>query len=171
MHEIVERLVGSYEKGRISRRELVLGLSALLLGGREAAAQRDNRQILLNGLNHVSLFVEDMGRSVEFYQRLFGMPVLSVQENGTNLAAGSGNQFLGIYQVPSSAPSINHVCFTTPNFDVDEILATLRDNGVEGRVRMRGETPELYFNDPDGISIQLQDDSYCGGSGVLGDGC
>ncbi len=32
-------------------------------------------------------------------------------------------------------------------------------------------TPELYFTDPDGILIQLQDVSYCGGSGYLGDEC
>ena len=32
-------------------------------------------------------------------------------------------------------------------------------------------TPELYFSDPDGIAIQLQDKSYCGGSGYLGDEC
>jgi hypothetical protein len=32
-------------------------------------------------------------------------------------------------------------------------------------------TPELYFTDPDGLLMQLQDTSYCGGSGVLGNTC
>ena len=32
-------------------------------------------------------------------------------------------------------------------------------------------TPELYFSDPDGLSIQLQDPSYCGGGGYLGEVC
>jgi hypothetical protein len=32
-------------------------------------------------------------------------------------------------------------------------------------------TPELYFADPDGLSIQLQDTTYCGGGGYLGDVC
>ena len=30
---------------------------------------------------------------------------------------------------------------------------------------------ELMFNDPDGIPVQIQDVSYCGGSGVLGNLC
>jgi hypothetical protein len=30
-------------------------------------------------------------------------------------------------------------------------------------------TEELYFTDPDGIRVQLQDVKYKGGSGVLGD--
>jgi hypothetical protein len=32
-------------------------------------------------------------------------------------------------------------------------------------------TPELYFTDPDNILIQIQDVSYCGGSGRLGQIC
>jgi len=34
-------------------------------------------------------------------------------------------------------------------------------------------TPALYFTDPDGILVQLQDVSYCGGAGWgwLDDGC
>jgi hypothetical protein len=35
----------------------------------------------------------------------------------------------------------------------------------------RGGTSELFFTDPDGILIQLQDASYCGGSGRLGNVC
>lgn len=34
-----------------------------------------------------------------------------------------------------------------------------------------GGTPELYFTDPDGLLIQLQDVSYCGGGGFLGNAC
>ncbi|MQA31094.1 MAG: hypothetical protein GEU82_14885 [Luteitalea sp.] len=50
---------------------------------------------------------------------------------------------------------------------------------MKARVRMRGPgsggapggTPELYFGDPDGIVVQLQDPGYCGGGGVLGHVC
>jgi hypothetical protein len=34
-----------------------------------------------------------------------------------------------------------------------------------------GGTPELYFSDPDGIHVQLQEPSYCGGTGYLGNDC
>jgi hypothetical protein len=34
-----------------------------------------------------------------------------------------------------------------------------------------GGTPELYFTDPDGLLMQLQDTSYCGGGGLLGEAC
>jgi len=32
-------------------------------------------------------------------------------------------------------------------------------------------TPELYFTDPDGILLQLQDVRYCGGAGYYGEIC
>jgi hypothetical protein len=34
-----------------------------------------------------------------------------------------------------------------------------------------GGTPEVYFSDPDGLAIQIQDAGYCGGGGYLGDQC
>jgi hypothetical protein len=33
---------------------------------------------------------------------------------------------------------------------------------------LRGDTKELYFNDPDNVRVQLQDATYKGGTGVLG---
>ena len=39
------------------------------------------------------------------------------------------------------------------------------------RVGATEGTPELYFTEPDGILIQLQDISYCGGNGYLGEEC
>jgi glutathione S-transferase fosA5 len=172
MRELIDRLLGGYESGKISRRDLILGLSAMVAGAPvAAAAQPPSRGITLRGLNHVSLFVSDMARSVKFYQDLFLLQTQSLQQNGTNLSLGLGTEFLGIYQVPNTEPRIDHVCLAVDGFDLETVLATLTEHGVEGRVRMRGETVEVYFNDPDGLSIQLQDFSYCGGGGTLGNDC
>jgi hypothetical protein len=42
---------------------------------------------------------------------------------------------------------------------------------MENRGGAKEGTPELYFTDPDGLLIQLQDVKYCGGGGFLGDAC
>ena len=42
---------------------------------------------------------------------------------------------------------------------------------MEDRGGDKGGTPELYFTDPDGILMQIQDVKYCGGSGYLGEVC
>lgn len=200
MNQTVERLLGGYEKGTVSRRELLLTLSALVAGAGKLGAgtgepapapggveTSPGEAVAAGGgrparpqtppfqgrtLNHTTMFVSDLDRSVEFYQGLFGMPVRSTQANGVNLALGNQNQFLGLYSAPPSGPAIHHVCVGVEDFDPGEAMEKLEAYGVEsGRIRMRGETPELYFTDPDGLNMQIQDVSYCGGGGELGDQC
>jgi len=113
--------------------------------------------------------VPDVQKSVAFYQDLFGLPVLTRQAPGVNLHCGAG--FLGIYPLPANATAsrIDHLCLGIENFDADAVLKQLTDRGIKASLRLRGETRELYFTDPDGIRVQLQDVKYKGGTGVLGD--
>ena len=55
------------------------------------------------------------------------------------------------------------------SFDADAVLKQLLDRGIKANIRLRGDTKELYFTDPDGIRVQLQDVKYKGGTGPLGD--
>ena len=87
-------------------------------------------------------------------------------------------------------PRIDHACMGMDNFNPDTVTKLLTDFGLkqqqgQGReplvtyISMRmpnrggaeGGTPELYFTDPDGLAIQIQDVKYCGGGGFLGDVC
>lgn len=193
MMESVERMLTGYDEGTITRRELLLALSALVAGagklGAGSGERGDGSGATVAGkepgptrpqtppfrgrtLNHTTMFVSDVDRSVEFYRGLFGVAVRSTQDNGVNLALGDENQFLGLYSAPPGGETIHHVCIGVEDFDPDEAMEKLEAYGVEsGRIRMRGETPELYFTDPDGLSVQIQDVRYCGGGGPLGDEC
>jgi catechol 2,3-dioxygenase-like lactoylglutathione lyase family enzyme len=172
----------------ISRRQMLLSLPALMMVPR-AFAQASNAPIRVKGINHVTLAVSDLKRSVDFYQGLFGMPVLNRQgTSAVSLQIGSGPQHLGLSSAGSNAPNINHICLAVDNFNVDRIVGVLTQHGLTKgddrgpmrvTVRMRGSdaggakegTSELYFGDPDGIVIQLQDPRYCGGAGALGNVC
>jgi catechol 2,3-dioxygenase-like lactoylglutathione lyase family enzyme len=160
-----DQLLTRYESGQISRRELLGGLAALAVVAPANAAAPSIASVAQ--MNHVTLFVKDVKKSVEFYQRLFGLPVLTLQDPGVNLRVGAS--FLGIYPAGDRPASINHVCFGLDKFDADETLEKLTDAGVKGRIRQRGDTKELYFTDPDNLSMQLQDTRYIGGKGALGD--
>jgi catechol 2,3-dioxygenase-like lactoylglutathione lyase family enzyme len=149
--------------------------------------------LAVHDLSHMTLNVSDQARSIAFYQALFQMPVQAHQGPSPILAVGSGPQFLALSGrggPRTLGPA--HACLLMDGFNVDKVLKALADVGVKPRgdatgpvspltsyVRMRGEeaggakggTPELYFSDPDGILLQLQDSSYCGGSGYLGEVC
>jgi catechol 2,3-dioxygenase-like lactoylglutathione lyase family enzyme len=151
----------------------------------------------LRGWSHCTIFGSDANRSNKFYQDLFGFSVRSYQgPTAPTLAVGPDVQFLmftgGGAAAPARPASINHFCMNLERFNTDQILKTLDSYGIKPRenatgpvgplrsyVSMRMEnrggakegTPELYFTDPDGIVVQLQDVRYCGGAGVLGDVC
>jgi catechol 2,3-dioxygenase-like lactoylglutathione lyase family enzyme len=154
----------------------------------------------LKTINHVTLNVANGARQKEFYQTVFGLPIRAMQGNVVMLGVGEGTDGIAFDPAannPNAVSGINHACFTIENFDAERVMAMLIDNGlvpIEAgipalvkpltcRVRWRQRanngggptsplgTPELYFNDPDNILIQIQDVSYCGGSGRLGQIC
>jgi catechol 2,3-dioxygenase-like lactoylglutathione lyase family enzyme len=168
MSHHLDQLLHQYENGRLSRREL-LGALALLVAAAPQATVAAAPVGKVSTFNHVSVFVPDVQKAVAFYQDLFGLPVLTRQDPGINLNCGAG--FLGIYPLPANATAsrIDHLCLGIENFDADAVLKQLTERGIKASIRLRGETKELYFTDPDGIRVQLQDVKYKGGTGVLGD--
>lgn len=167
MNDNFDRLLNQYENGHLTRRQLLVALAAVAATNSSSAAAQSPIGTVRQ-LNHVSIFVPDVKKSVRFYQELLGMPVLTEQSPGINLNAGAG--FLGIYPAQQAASgSIHHFCLGMESFDADATLKRLTDRGVQANIRMRGETKELYFTDPDNVRVQLQDVKYKGGGGVLGD--
>jgi len=174
----------------LSRRSL-LGSFGYLAASRALSAQAGGPPIRVRALNHMTLAVADPARSQQFYQGLFGLPVQARQGTTTVLRIGSGPQFVALTKVGANAkPGIHHFCMTADNFDSERILKILAEHGVKKTgtaateplrawVRVRREdtggakegTPEMYFTDPEGIVVQLQDTTYCGGAGRLGSVC
>ena len=187
------KLLDAVRQGQISRRAFVKSLAIVSgsLGGNlisPAIAQVSGPPIPIRSINHMTISVSDPEASLAWYQGLFGMPIAARQGRTIVLQVGNGPQFIAIGGGSSDNPRITHYCLALDAFNADRIVETLETNGVmatgqsrsmESRVRMRGVdfggapggTPELYFGDPDGIVVQLQDSAYCGGSGVLGEVC
>ena len=167
MRDAVAALLDRYESGSMSRREL---LGALLVIGLPPIAARQDAPLVGSAtqLNHATLFVKDVTRSQKFYQNLFGMPVLTHQGAGVNLRAGAG--FVGLYPAGDRGPPrIDHICLSVDHFNATSVLPKLQALKLNAEIIRRGDTEELYFNDLDGIGVQIQDTRYRGGVGRLGD--
>ena len=190
MTAAIEQLMNRYETGGISRRDLILGLTALATAsatpGRAAPAAaatpaQNAAPIPVTTMNHVTLTVSDVQRSVNFYQRVLGLPLVTNQGNERDwnanaipvLGVGDGPQFIAFSR--GDRPHINHYCLGMAEFDAQDVAERLAAHGIEARIRMRADSDppaeELIFSDPDGIPVQLQHQDYCGGSGVQGDLC
>ncbi len=186
MHSDINRLMTAYAQGHVSRRVFLGSLAALAVAPRSLA--QAGPPIPVTAINHMTLSVSDSARSLEWYQGLFGMPIAARQASTVILRVGAGPQFMAIGGGASANPGISHLCLSVDNFDADRVVGILGEHGIsasqtsgpmEVRIRMRGAefggapegTPELYFGDPDGVVVQLQDSSYCGGAGLLGEVC
>jgi catechol 2,3-dioxygenase-like lactoylglutathione lyase family enzyme len=163
----LDLILSRYDVGDMSRREVLGALVAMTLPS-AAAIQTAPLIGPATQLNHATLFVENVERSREFYQKLFGMPILTRQGPGVNLRAGVG--FLGLYPARDhGVPRIDHICLSIDRFDARRVLPKLQALKLNAEISQRGDTEELYFDDPDGISVQIQDTRYRGGVGRLGD--
>jgi lactoylglutathione lyase len=165
----IEMLVTRYEQKSLSRRELVsslVGLSGLLLAGGTQAAQQPAPVALGRSMNHVSLSVTDVNRSADFYSRVLGLEIISRPANGgLNMGLGS-ESFLGLYQL-NNPGTMHHLCIGVDNYDADALAAKLQEHGLSSNIsrdpanRTSGGD-QLYFRDPDGISVQLAQHGYLG---------
>jgi predicted enzyme related to lactoylglutathione lyase len=171
----------------ISRRSLLAALPALAFV-RGVLAQ-SGPALSIEKINCFELSVADVARTQAFYQDLFGMPVQGRSGDRICMRVGEGPAFMAVRKVlPNEKPAITQIGYSVENFDITAVQAALEsrgyvrieapspaapglDNANKLWVRMRGETPELYFSDPRGLIVQLSDTSYCGGSGELGNVC
>jgi catechol 2,3-dioxygenase-like lactoylglutathione lyase family enzyme len=154
----IEMLIDSFQQGHLSRRELVATLAMLASAAPSPGAGSSLRAA---ALNHVSLAVSDVERSRQFYQKVFDLPVVSKQAGGLNLGVGP-QSFLGLYSIAQVSPRIHHVCLAMDDFTPDGAVQALAKQSVKGTIRDRDGVKELYFQDPDGITVQLQGVDYRG---------
>jgi catechol 2,3-dioxygenase-like lactoylglutathione lyase family enzyme len=169
--------MSAISRRQITRREMLLAVPGLAVAGRLLAAQVS--PIRVRGISQVTLAVADVARSTAFYQQLFGMPIQARHGDKVLLRLGNGPFFLGLMPADGAGPRIDHWGLAVESFEngraVVEALGahgiTQGDGPRQVRLVAREDTGEIYLRDPDGLVIQLQHPSYCGGSGPLGDGC
>jgi catechol 2,3-dioxygenase-like lactoylglutathione lyase family enzyme len=169
----------------ISRRDLLGALPAVALLPRALTAQTP-RQLRARGLHSMTLAVSDVKRSLDFYQGLFGMPIQARHGDSPLLRVGPGPKFMALTTAAADGPTgVSRFGIGVEDFNVDRIVAVLGEHGVTRAtssnpaaagplkvlVATRDGTPEIVVSDPSGVVFQLQDPSYCGGSGPLGSTC
>ena len=125
----------------------------------------------VSGQLESSLYVEDLGKSKAFYQRVFGFEVLLEEERMVGMAVPGGTVLLLFKRGGSARPSqvpggvipehdgrgTLHLCFAIPLSALDDWERHLATLGipVESRVAQSFGGRSLYFRDPDGHSLEV----------------
>ena len=175
----------------LSRRSLLAALPAagVLASSAPVVFAQSTLAIRLRKINCFEIRSSDVDRTVALYQELFGMPVQSRHGGRVCLRVGEGPAFMAVRALTDGeTPAFTHIGYSVEDFDVMTQQAALNalgyqtigapalsaagiENPMKTWIRMRGDTPELYFSDARGLIVQLSGEEYCGGSGPLGADC
>jgi catechol 2,3-dioxygenase-like lactoylglutathione lyase family enzyme len=103
------------------------------------------------GVDHILLNVTNVGKSVVFYEKLFG-PVTRRGNNRTWFQAGKSQ--IGLLEVAEGRhPGVNHFCVAAAPFEYQAAVKRLAEAGAKVEAPEVGGAPE--FRDPDGILVQV----------------
>jgi len=152
METIIAELVSRFERGAVTRRQLIQGLSTLLAtAGPSAveAAQTGGRRG--TGIDHVSILVADLQRSAAFYQSVFGMTPLSEDKPNQILRLGMKRTIVSLRH--EGAPGIvDHFAISVENFNREAVTEQLKQHGLTPQQNVQFG---FHVKDPDGAVVQV----------------
>lgn len=169
MSAAIESLVEQFESRKLTRRQLVASLTAIVASATGASAQTPAPAVSMlaqgRSLNHASLAVTDVEKAAAFYGTLLGAKVVSRPGNG-GINLGLGDGFLGLYKLANPG-TINHICVGVDNFDADRLAAKCKEMGITATVdrnpanRTSGGD-QLYIQAFDNHRLQIGPHGYQG---------
>ena len=154
-------MLGSYEQGKVSRRQFgeagsMLAASAALPAA-ALAADPLPAPIVSVSVNHIALGVSDLKRSKEWYMRILKLKV--IQENDHFALLQFGNTQL-VMRSPTKEHSsvvpgtINHFQFGVSPYDEAALEATLIAQGLTPKKDLES----FLVRDPDNLLVQIGDE-------------
>ncbi len=110
----------------------------------------------VSGLNHITLAVADVERSLAFYRDILGCEVRAVWSDGAYLEAGLLWLCLSRDEHVRSSPrpDYTHIAFSVTEQSYSELSALVSANSVIWKDN-RSEGASTYFLDPDGHKLEL----------------
>ena len=112
--------------------------------------------MMLTGLNHLTLAVRNLERSVDFYQQLLGFHLHARWDAGAYLSLADLWLCLSLDSLKAEgpAPDYTHYAFSIAQNNSDALLQRLHDHGVTEWRQNRSEGDSIYFLDPDGHKLE-----------------
>lgn len=161
MERVVIDLLDQFERGKISRRQLVQNLTFGMLAATPAASAlaqaAKGKSFKAVAVNHISLTVADYGRTRDFYADLLGMKVS--EDNGKQCYLTFGDTVL----LPRNAkergkgPVVDHIAYSIDTWDRKEVEDELKRRGLDPKPDYNGS---FHVRDPDGYDLQISSKTF-----------
>jgi catechol 2,3-dioxygenase-like lactoylglutathione lyase family enzyme len=152
MEAIISNLLDRFEKGALTRRGLIQGLTMLTAAG-GAASMAPAQEAGLKGvkIDHISIQVTDLPRAVAFYEKVFGLTVLGEDKPNEISRLGAGKIIVSLHH-KNPTGIVDHFAIGVENFNKERVTQQLKAFGI---------TPEenldagFHIKDPEGMNVQI----------------
>ena len=152
MEAMISSLVHRFESGALTRRELIQGLAALTAAaGAVSDAQVQQVAMKAAKIDHVSIQVSDLPRSLAFYQKMFGLAIVSEDKPNEIVRLGAGKVLVSLHH-KSPTGLVDHFAIGVENFNKELVARALKESGANPEENLDAG---FHIKDPEGISVQI----------------
>ena len=151
MEAVISNLLNRFERGALTRRELIQGLAMLTAAGGASAAPLQDTGLKGVKIDHVSIQVTDLPRSIAFYQKMFGLSVMSEDKPNEIVRLGAGKVLVSLHHKSPTAV-VDHFAIGVENFNRESVTRELKQRGVNPEENLDAG---FHIKDPEGISVQI----------------
>jgi len=156
MEHVIATLLTEFERGRMTRRQLIQSLAAAASvssapGGHAAGIFEQGFRAV--AVNHISYQVADYAKTRDFYAGLLGMTVSYDDGRQARLTFGQDETCLvpRTARAGSPTPRIDHIAYTIDNWNKEAVAAELERRGFKPRL----DNNSFHVADPDGFDVQI----------------
>jgi catechol-2,3-dioxygenase len=149
MEPMITEMVQRFERGTLSRRDLIQGLAMLVAVSAANAAPQSG--IVASGIDHVSVLASNLERSVEFYRNLFGLSILSEDKDHRIVRLGRERVMISLRKEAPSG-TVDHFGVKVEGFSKEAVTQSLSKLGLTPQENWQYG---FYVKDPDGANVQF----------------
>ncbi len=156
MEYVIGKLLAEFERGRITRRQLVQSIALAASAAAAAAAPpvppAAEPAFKAVAVNHISYSVTDYARTRDFYEGLFGMKISHDNGHECYMEFGATHFIPRNARSGATTPRVDHIAYTIEPWDRSSVEAELKRRGLTPRP---DEETSFHVKDPDGFDVQI----------------
>jgi catechol 2,3-dioxygenase-like lactoylglutathione lyase family enzyme len=151
METVISNLVARFEKGVLSRRELVQSLIALTAAGAASGATLQQTPFKSTRIDHISIQVTDLPRAIAFYQKVFGLAILNEDKTNEIVRMGTTRTIVSLHHKPPTG-TVDHFAIAIDGFERESVTRALKELGLTAEENL---DYGFYVRDPEGVPVQI----------------
>ena len=152
MEALISNLLKRFETGALTRRELIQRLAVMAsASGMASAAAAQEPGFKTTKIDHVSIQVRDLPRSIAFYQNLFGLSVVSEDKPNEIVRLGTTKALVSLHH-KNPTGIVDHFAIAVEPFNKESVTRYLKQRGANPEDNLDAG---FHITDPEGISVQV----------------